>query len=363
VQRVKVDCRTVALGLGVAASLLGKRSTSTPPYRGSVFHVALSPDSMLAYCPKTSKAATLNQGIGKGGKTMAITGIYERLGRLVWGLDYAHAARILQARCRSGLPAALYTIVLLTCSNFALAANPEITAVTFTGPNTDLHIVVSGTGFGTAPRGIPCTACSTPYLRISDGRGYGCQIFNIKSWTDSGIVVNRFQGNPGDKVLVVVTNPQSHLVGISGQFSVPKTIILRSPTIGSVSFAGGVGRNLEMTVLGSGFGASPPGLPFDGDLPFFSFTDKPFELEQWNAGYTTLKGGDSVSLNYALWLDNRIVIVGFGGEYGTHDWKVSPNDTVAIAVANTSTCGLNMNAVNPALGPTSIGAIWGGHLP
>jgi hypothetical protein len=240
-------------------------------------------------------------------------------------------------------------MVLLTCSNFALAANPEINAVTFAGTNTDLQVTVSGNGFGTVPRGIPCDACSTPYFGIANSRGSVCQSLNIKSWTDSAIVVSHFQGNPGDNVLVAVTNPQNHLIGISGRSSVPKTITSSYPIIRSVSFSGAVGRNLQMMIVGSGFGASPPGLPFEGDLGFFNFNYKPFESahEQWSAGYI----GDSVTLKYGLWFDNKILILGFGGKYGTGHFKISPNATVQIEVANTTTCGLNMYG------------IWAGHLP
>jgi hypothetical protein len=253
-------------------------------------------------------------------------------------------------------------VAALTYSCFALAAspaNPTIGGVTFTGKNVDLAVRISGKGFGAAPAGVPCTKCTTPYLNITDGQGYGCQIFNIKSWTDTGISFTGFQGNPGDSVLILVTNPQTKLAAASGKTSIPSTIGLSPPTIKSVSFAGNIGSNLEITVVGSGFGAQPPKVPFIGDLPFFSFIDTPFTSRQWQAGYDQ----DAISLKYGLWTDNMIVMVGFGGSYGAEGVKVSPNDPVAIAVANSATCGLNMNAINTALGPTSIGAVWGGHLP
>jgi hypothetical protein len=291
---------------------------------------------------------------------VTISSIYRRILSLISDLGHAQrGSHIFRVSWRSAAGAGLCTMIALSCSNLALAANPTISLVTFTGTNADLHVVVSGTGFGTFPPGVPCKECTTPYLEITDGRGYGCQLYNIRSWTDTEIVFNRFQGNPGDSVLVLVTNPQNHRVGISGRTSIPKTIALAPPIIKSVSFAGRIGPNLQMTIVGSGFGASPPGFPFIGDLPFFIFGDKPFSATEWFAGYES----NSVTLKYAAWLDDRIVIVGFGGTYGVNTLRVSPNDPVEIAVANSGTCGLNINEVNSALGPTSIGAVWGGHLP
>ncbi len=292
---------------------------------------------------------------------MTIGSIYSRMIlRLISGLRHARrGSHIFRVSWRGAAGAGLCTMIALSCSNLALAANPTISGITFTGTNADLHVAVSGTGFGIFPSGVPCDACTTPYLKITDGRGYGCQSYNITSWTDKEIVFNHFQGNPGDSVLLVVTNPQNHLVGISGQTSIPKTIALAPPIIKSVSFAGGIGPNMQMTIVGSGFGASPPGFPFAGDLPFFIFGDKPFSATQWFAGYE----GNSVTLKYGVWLDNRILILGFGGTYGVKNLRVSPNDPVEIAVANSGTCGLNINVVSSALGPTSIGAVWGGHLP
>jgi hypothetical protein len=262
-----------------------------------------------------------------------------------------------------GALSSLCMMASLTYSCFALAsspANPTISGVIFTGKNIDLAVTISGTGFGTAPKGVPCTKCTTPYLKITDGRGYGCQIFNVKSWTDTGIAFTGFQGNPGDSVLILVKNPQTNLVGIRGQINIPAAITLASPAIKTVVFSGEIGRHLEMTIMGSGFGASPSGLPFNGNLAnLFSFIDKPFMPGEWQAGY----GIDAVTLTYGSWSNDRIVILGFVGSYGTSYWKVDPNDPVEIAVANSGTCGLGVNAIDQSLGPTFIGAVWLGHLP
>ena len=52
---------------------------------------------------------------------------------------------------RGAICTGLWAMALLTWSNLALAANPKITSVAFTGANVDLQVVISGTGFGPAP--------------------------------------------------------------------------------------------------------------------------------------------------------------------------------------------------------------------
>jgi hypothetical protein len=262
--------------------------------------------------------------------------------------------------------ASVCVVASLTSAQLAVAAgtaNPVIRGVTFTGRNVDLTVKISGAGFGTAPKGVPCTNCTTRYLHITDGRGYGCQMFNIKSWTDTGITFDGFQGNPGDSVLVLVKNPDDNLVGIRGEINIPETITLATPKIKSVSFFGGAGPDLEMTIVGSGFGASPPGLPLNGDLPFFVFVGRPFAAAEWHAGYGKGKIADAVTLTYGTWSNNRILILGFGNAYGMNNWKVGRGDLVEIAAANSNSCGLGMNLVTPALGPTFLGAVWIGRLP
>jgi hypothetical protein len=290
---------------------------------------------------------------------VATNSIYRRVLCRIGGLrDALRAARIFPLGCRGAALAGLSAVVWLACSDLALAKNPTITTVAISGTNADLAVTISGSGFGTLPTGL-CTSCTTPYLNITDSQGYGCQLFNITSWTDSAIAFNGLQGNPGDYMVVFVTNPQTGLVGVWATGSIPRSIKLASPKIASVSFAGSIGPDLQMTIMGSGFGASPLGLDAATDLPFISFVDKPFEAEAWQAGY----GEDPITLRYGSWSDNQIVVLGFGGKYGLRGHTVSPDDLVAIAVANSATCGLDVNAKDASLGPTSGGAVWGGRLP
>jgi hypothetical protein len=293
---------------------------------------------------------------------MVIGQIYGQIGRLTGGLQHTNGSlRKFLTSCRGAVCTGLCAMALLTCSNPVLAASPAISSVSFTGANVDLHVVISGTGFGPAPLGVPCTKCTTPYLKVVNGRGDSCQVFNISSWKDTQVIFSGAQGNVGDTVLVLLENARTHLMAISKTINIPKTITLASPTIESVSFANGVGRNLEITILGSGFGASPANLPFAGDLSFFAFADRPYETTGWEGGYAQGRIKDTVTLKYAFWSPKKIIIVGFSGVYGQDEFEIRPNDLVLIFVANSGTCGLGLSSFNT--GPTSIGAMWGGHLP
>jgi hypothetical protein len=291
-------------------------------------------------------------------RTVAIGSIHRRIRCLIGGLGYAgQGSRICRVGIWGAALAGLYMLASLASANLALAGDPRIDTVIFTGTNADLAVAISGKGFGTLPG---CKKCAPPYLKITDGRGYGCQEFNIASWTDTAILFNGFQGNPGDNVLVIVTNPQNHLVAIKGKIIIPRTIAFAPPKIDSVSFRGAVGRDLKMTINGAGFGDSPHGFtfPFDGNLRFFSFVDTPFTFG-WGAGNVV----DAVTLKYESWSHNKIEIHGFGDLYGFNGWEVSRNDPVEVFVANSDTCGLAVNAKENALGATSIAAVWVGHLP
>jgi hypothetical protein len=265
---------------------------------------------------------------------------------------------------------ALSVAALLTSRSIAVAASATIAGVAFQGTNAALTIIISGSGFGLAPPGIPCTSCTTPFINI--GGRIGCfDNYNIVSWTDRRIVLSGLQANRDNQILVSVTNPQNKTVGVLTVTS--KSIQVTPTKIATVAFTGS-GRNLHMTITGSGFGAAPPGVPGEGNLPFLLLTDLPYEAAQWNAGYIGCGNNDAVTLDYASWSDTKIVISGFGGEYGkgpsnVHFWRVTPGDIVAIAVANSANglkIGYSFIAPNTSIvfaSPLGTGTVWAGHVP
>jgi hypothetical protein len=253
-------------------------------------------------------------------------------------------------------------VASLIWTSIAVAAGPRIASVTFTGTNADLTITISGSGFGQAPLGVPCKSCATPYLNI--GGRIGCSdAYNIASWKDQKIILRGFQGNPGGNVIVAVENPQNRSLGVFAAMIPTSVVVASSPTIQSVVFSGS-GRNLHLIIIGSGFGNTPPGVPGNQNSPFFAFIDHPFNLaRQWVAGYTSCGGADAVTLKYASWSARRIVISGFGSNYGKENWEVKPGDIVAIAIANSGTNGLKMSYNFAVYSPLGTGSLWVGPLP
>jgi hypothetical protein len=239
---------------------------------------------------------------------------------------------------------ALSVTALLTLGNIAVAAGPNIASVAFEGTNAALTVTISGSGFGSAPPGVPCHSCSTPFIQM--GGLIGCfDSYNIVSWTQTHIVLSGLQANPNIGISVVVTNPQTKQVA-AAHAATPNTIALTPLTIGPVTFAGS-GKVLRITITGSGFGTVPPGAIGDVNTSFFSFIDQPFSSAQWQAGYSGCGDTDAVTLDYASWSDTMIIIGGFGPKYGRgpgaqHKWTVASGDLVTIAVANSATDGLKM---------------------
>jgi hypothetical protein len=263
---------------------------------------------------------------------------------------------------------ALTITALLSLGETAIAAGAKIANVAFRGTNAALEVTIFGSGFGLPPSGVPCTSCSTPFIQI--GGRIGCfDSYNILSWSQTTISLSGLQANPNNSIVVKVTNPQNKTVGILAAVT-PNQIGLSSPTIESVTFAGR-GKNLKITITGSGFGRAPPGVPGESILPFLSFIDHPFDLTQWQAGYEGCGNGDAVALDYASWSNTKILISGFGRGYGREktNWTVAPGDIVTIAVANSGTDGVKIGySYNPNIGasfgsPLGTGAVWGGELP
>jgi hypothetical protein len=261
----------------------------------------------------------------------------------------------------------LSLVALMACASVALAAGPTITRATFTGNTTHLVMTLSGSGFGSPPSGVPCKLCATPYLNI--GSDIGCRNdYNLESWSDSKIVVSGLQGNSNDFIFIGVTNPQNNTVGFLGA-PIPESLMVWRPKITSVSFTN-IGKDLRMTISGTGFGVAPAGVPGKADLSYFSFVDRPFEPTTWQAGYanggvTSLR--DWVTLDYLTWSVTKIEIGGFGGKYGkgplsAGHWQVAPNDPVEIAVADTNSCGLGIDRQPSPYIPVATWPVWGGYL-
>lgn len=96
-----------------------------------------------------------------------------------------------------------------------------------------------------------------------------------------------------------------------------------APSITAV-YASRLGQNLHLELDGTGFGNAPSPMPLVSDLNQFKFTDT---MAAWCAG----GAGCPVVLQYTSWTDTKIVIDGFGHEYGGQ-YVLTPGDGVSISV-------------------------------
>jgi hypothetical protein len=199
----------------------------------------------------------------------------------------------------------------------AAAQAPAISFVRYILDGRGYDVRIVGSGFGHAPRGVPCTGCTSPYLSGFDGP------FNIVWWNDRRIIILGAGASPGAQATVAVTNPSTGKIAAWSGYVSPV-----HPVISSVVFSGS-GVNLGITVNGSGFGAAPPGIPGKGDTPCFQFTHL---SGAWHAGYVGNGQTDTVGLNYTSWTDTQIVISGFTGNFITGGFVVAPGDVLSVTL-------------------------------
>jgi hypothetical protein len=282
--------------------------------------------------------------------------------------DHGSGRKILNmVRMIRVLTAGLLCALLMGIGETARAAGtrvgvaPTITAVHFSRLGQNMHIEVDGADFGTSPWGVPGTSGTLSFTDVSHGNwsaGLDGRIpLQYTQWSDVRIVVDGFasvygwttlqyggqyQVSPGDKVAILVKNYQS---GLSTRWTgtlraeAPPALDPGGPTpiIVAMHFSN-IGKNLRIEVDGAGYAAYPtnyPALPVTGCDNDFLFTD--VSQGGWRAGH----GGCTLALHYTSWTDTRIVVDGFGAQYGGVNtqggggqYQVSPGDKVVIQIRN-----------------------------
>jgi hypothetical protein len=266
----------------------------------------------------------------------------------------------------SGLDPILTLAVLFVagCGGSVASGPTAIRNVSIAGTPGNYTVTLTGIGFGN-----PGVDVSFPYLgdlpnfrifdlaQVGDGEwGYAADsnVLAYVSWFDTQIQVSGFAGNPGDAITVTVRNTNSGQAAVWGG-NVPPTSS-GTPEITAVQFSG-TGQNLQITILGVGFGGAPVPMPYTGDLDQFFFENQRTTCSgssQFNAGWTFwgLMSPSAVTLNYESWSDTEIRISGFAGQYGQGCSTVGSGDPVVIGVFNGQATGHNG-------GQTA----WGGALP
>jgi hypothetical protein len=164
----------------------------------------------------------------------------------------------------------------------------------------------------------------------------GCAVYlQFTSWTDTSIAIDGFGTQYGGNNKVAAGDVvEIYLQHSGGPLFMIWTGTLKegtppgpdpggpTPRIETVAFSA-IGQGLHIQVDGSGFGNAPVTLPALGQLGQFGITD--VSQGGWCAGRT----GCAVYLQFTSWTDTRIIIDGFGTQYGGNN-KVVAGDAVSI---------------------------------
>ena len=208
---------------------------------------------------------------------------------------------------------------------------PTITKIRTEAHGGHFTVRIYGTNFGVSPVHLPCMHCTIPemeFFPFTDPAGP----VNIKAWTDTEIELGGISFAAGTTCLVAVKNDALG-TDVSGALNLPggatppviRRVILRR-----------FGPHRKITVIGRGFGPTPPGIPGSTDIPYFGFLTWVTGKSPQSDDYPWSAGGprNAVSLNYESWSDSRIVISGFGGGYGDDGWISKIGYAAAVVVYN-----------------------------
>jgi len=239
---------------------------------------------------------------------------------------------------------------------------PRVASVSFSQIGQNMHIEVAGSGFSTAPVGLPAVANLSVFQIADITQGNWCAghtncpvSLQYTTWNDGLIVIDGFGPQYGANVTnkVAVNDAVSIYVqnAHGPEFMVWTGVLQASPAPGpdpggptprvaSVTFSQ-VGATMHIEVDGSGFGTQPIGLPATTNIAQFQLQD--VTQAGWCAGHVNCP----VTLQYTSWTDTKIVVGGFGPQYGGLNQVVS-GDAVSFYVQNSG-------------GPEFM--VWSGTLP
>jgi serine/threonine protein kinase len=210
---------------------------------------------------------------------------------------------------------------------------PVVSAVSFSGTPGSYTLTITGSGFGPPPGTTPFTG-TAPNFRIADSAqiGHGewgydgdANQLAYQSWTNSQIVVGGLGASPGDALVLVLWNSATGK-GVSWGGDVPP--VPPGPQIKSVTFSGSA-SDPEITITGRGFGPAPQPMPYTGTLQNFILSDWRI-YPAGNGPSGTWSSG--VTEAFRSWGDNKIVISGFGGVFGTYPNILKSGDPVTIQI-------------------------------
>jgi hypothetical protein len=228
---------------------------------------------------------------------------------------------------------------------------PAFSPVVITGTSQNYAITLNGYHFNS---GLCSGIGDCQYFRIGNptcnkSNLGGCEAgylgdadtVNFNSWTENLVGITAYTvGQPGDAIEIGVWNQQNQSDGTVWAGNIPP-VQSGTPQITSVVMSG-VGKNLHITIYGTGFGTAPTGVPCLGGCVtgFLRFGDYAYHSFTGECGVCFEAGntGNTITMKYSSWNNTKIVLTGFAGTYGS--MPVNHGDPVAIDVWSNTGTGL-----------------------
>jgi hypothetical protein len=218
---------------------------------------------------------------------------------------------------------------------------PHIDGVAFKRADDGTYrATIAGTDFGPRPDDIPCRACAPQQMEIANQiQPNDIKIVNVTGWSDTEITVTGINAIPHEALTVAVWSARAANAAAWGGLVSPGRPY---PHITGIATRGS-GRSLTVTITGRDFGPAPEGLVGRmTDSTYLMLTDYNAAVPNsgtgangggypWQAGFCTKKYCNSVTVGYVSWTPGRIVVSGFGPEYG-RDWISNPGDAFCVNV-------------------------------
>jgi hypothetical protein len=184
--------------------------------------------------------------------------------------------------------------------------------------------------------------CEAGFARTDSARDD--YMLNYISWSANRITIGNYTvASVGDAVEIGIWNPQSRnpqdVAVWAGNVGAVKD---GTPHISRVTFRG-AGKDLRISIEGSGFGEAPAGVPGVGNTAFLSFGNYACDSQStefsalFRAGYQNDRIASTITLVYESWSDTKIEIGGFDGAYGQNGLVVRHGDPIAIDLWSTKT--------------------------
>lgn len=226
-------------------------------------------------------------------------------------------------------------IALAASAAHAATPTPRILGITLQATAPGLYsATITGTNFGAAPAGVPCTACTPLALQIVDIATQPRRLaLDVTAWSDTSVTVANLPAAAGTALRATIYNAA---LGTTESWAGLTARNRTLPVITGIATAGS-GATRTITITGSGFGPAPAAVGSTANTPYLVVTTfnraAPFtDGFPWNAGFCGMTDCNGVTTTYTSWSDTQIVIGGFGGLYGNGAWTANPGDNICVGV-------------------------------